>query len=486
MKRKCEKTQRYRSRIILDDIGVDFIHQPAKHKTEINVRILSGRLRDTKHYEIIFNPPMSKQDATLARLKMIYMPSKQSNCNIVVIPNSKKQIPTVINELNYITFETHTIQINPKTGKVVLLYLSIRNIQLDGSEGAFSIFSPIFSLQHDRYTSLPFFPPDPDIQISNVDSSKVPQSIPQTFKLKGSVVGSNISELLGYFVPKPGTKKAQSYQLGKRDPFTGWKAANARFGNVGEENATISLLEHYKHMKIYECGYYGGDWGASPDCIIDDPNVDYPKEFDLESVQNKNIGVCEFKSSRSNCDFFGYYFPQCIWEMIHAETGWGSIVRYCEKKQLDKNTRTWSVRKECREIRIFRHLPTEKLLKDLVQKSIEARKKGKDAFLKLVYTKPYVDIRAKFDQFADSANKTFTNIPVANEYIQEMLQSRNLLISCQDDFIPSLHPAIDRIEDRQSEIFRLYQEPKKKKHAELLEAIGDQVKDYMELLNSTL
>lgn len=493
MKRKKRIPPRVRSRVDLDDLAFDFTYeQPSDNsKMQLNVRILSGRHRDTKHFEIRFNPPLKKLQASRAQLKLIYVPLKISSCSIVVIPASERQTPSTIVDRHFVSFDTHTIQIDPKTGHVVLLYLAVRNVQMNGSVGSPPQFEPIYGLFHDRYKGLPFFIPDPDLNLHlSVNASLISQHNPLWFKLRGELTGSGLSGLLGFYVPELGSKEATNWSFDKKD-FDGWKAVGIRFGNVSEDLAIISLLEHNKDLWVEECGYFQhpdpnrSNWGASPDGILTDPTVKYPKDyqFALENVTDRHRGVLEIKSSRWNCKFNAYFFPQVIWEMVNAQTYWGDVVRYAEMRVMDEDTRMWTTKQECRKVRIFRHIPTEQQMVHLVLKSLACKKRGdKNKYMQLVHSNEFVEFRKQFEAIAEQANEQYENIPIAVDAIAQLLNSRTRQIQNQDQYVPSLHPAIDRIEERQTEIFMLYQEPKKSKKEEFVKKVSEQVQDYMTLL----
>jgi len=498
MKRKSDCPIR-RSRTVLYDFAFDFTYSSSQ-TTKINIRSLSNG-RELKHYEVVFEPPMNKRDATMSSIRLVHMQTKQSDVRLVVLPKNIDQKVYEVYDRHYLSFDTHTVQLDPGTGKVVLMYVSVQNVQMDGSDNAPPIMNPLFPLKHERYHSLPFFPPDSAVipWDATIDSGQVPQHVPMSFKVKGEITGTKIKELLGFYVPEISSVDAPQYIADKESKkytqFTGWKAVGLRFGNVSEHKVVLNLLNDNPLLNFAECGYIvhptnPSEWGAAPDGLLTDTAVldsDIPPELknsDMEFDFTK--GVCEIKSSRWNCKFSGDYIPQCMWEMMCAQVAWCDLVRYCEKRYLDPTIKQWTLKKECKKIRLFRHLPSEQQMLKLALAALKAQKRSIREFVELVHTEEYVSFRKHFDQVAAVATVQGTDIPVAEELIQEMNDERAESINMQDEDIPSLHPAIDRIEERQPEIFRLYQEVSDETKQEFLAHISSQMQDYAILMESKL
>jgi hypothetical protein len=494
MKRTC---------VVLEDLGFDFI---SSVKITPQITILSGRgpQADKVHLKIEFNPPLSPEVARQTSIRLYHPSLKTTHFQFIVynLHYLKEPFVSVLMDSTYHSFPSHTLRV--WEGNYDILYLSMQNVQLDGSDNASPQYAPLFSISHPRYQSLAFFPPDPSINVPlSIKASEIPQDIPQWFKLRGEVTGSLIPELLGYFVPEWGTPEADGYEIGQRKDFSGWKGVNVRFGKINEDIAVLCLLESNPDLNFKECGYFeypsasgerAGEWGASPDGLLYDPNVATripPSVLEQFPGRQPELGVCEIKSSRWNCDFSGYYVPQCIWEMMCADTLWCNLVRYSENKVYDKKRRIWTIQKQCRKVCLYRQRELETMVTNCVIQSLRARTHGplggKEVFLKLVYSQPFIDLRATFDAIAASSNVRHDVIPVNEELIERIQQERKqyMTASVTAD-IPALHPAIDRIEARTAQIFQLYQEPKLKKQRELTEAICEQVDDYMELIKSTL
>lgn len=488
-KRKSTLDVFRRSRFVLYDFAFDFT---SKQKSQFRVRALSNS-RELKHYEIVFDPPLNKREATQSSIRLIHMPTKRSDVRLVVLPKNIEQNASTVHERRYLTFDTHSVQLDPTTGQVILMYMSVQNNQMDGSDGAPPVMNPLFPLKHERYHSLSFFPPDIELIPHDrpIDCAKVPQNMPMKFKPRGELTGTNIYGYLGWFVPEPADaaqwiadKKAKKYEV-----FTGMKALNMRFGTIKEDVVILNLLANNPLLNYYECGYIAhptepSKWGASPDGLLQDTEPQHiPPELKGHDFDFTK-GVCEIKSSRFNCRFSGYHIPQCMWEMACSGVSWCDLVRYCEKRVMDVNIRQYVTQKQCKKIRLFRHLQREEELVTLALKAQKVQKQSIKAFVDLVHTEEYVALRRHYDNMATTATTHATDIPIAEELIQQMTKERLESITMQDEDIPSLHPAIDRIEQRQPEIFRLYQEVGTDQ--EFLRLVTEQIQDYGELMQTKL
>jgi hypothetical protein len=352
-----------------------------------------------------------------------------------------------------------------------------------------------------RFKGLLWYPPDPEVDVGPIDARQVPQGNPLWFKLRTPVSGSKVCKLLGYFVPDPTSTDskqaadAAQWSLQKREDFTGWKAVGVRFGRLREHNIVLSYLSYQKHVHFHECGFVPHpdnpeQWGASPDGVFIDPTMDWsqlPKETQRDFAGYRKTmdctrGAAEFKSSRFNCKFNGYYIGQCIWEMQSLQVMWCDLIRYCERRQRDHTTGTWSVVYECKRIRLFRDAAKERKMLELVKRARTVELTGNSkAYMALVHSGPYKEMRAEFDQLAQIANQLpdeVCKIPVNTELANKMESYKRDLHNLDQHELVSLHPAMDRIEQRQADIFAQFQEQDKK---ECLQLILDQIRDYTEL-----
>ena len=115
-------------------------------------------------------------------------------------------------------------------------------------------------------------------------------------------------------------------------------------------------------------------------------------------------------------------------------------------------------------------------------------KRNPSAFLQLIWTQPFVEMRAHFVKLAHFCNQDASAVSVPNELIQEMHALRERLSSSQElisQATPSLHPAMDRIEDRQSKAFALYSGNDAERE-QFVRVATDQIEDYACLIKSVL
>lgn len=471
MKRKKNTVEKKsRIRVVYGDIGFDLIYA-SNHTVELDIQQLSKQ-SDTMQYKVTFLPALTKRIASFSRLKILHMPTKRSDIDLVIIPKTDEMEIVQLEGVDYLVFATHAIELT-STGNVSGMYFTMQNTQMRGDLDHQPIWNIAWPLKHSRYKALPFYPCDRTI---DRPFELIPQNIPPWFKIRGEISGSGIPELLGFFVPD----NVKDYLKGLKKDFSGWKGVNARFGHLSEERGIVSILAHDEHLEFHECGYYRHptvpSWGSSPDGILFDPTIKFPKNYAI-TCDDPTRGVCEIKSSRWNSKFAGYYFPQCIWEMLCANTQWCRLIRYAEPRESAP---------ECKFVNIFRHLPTEEQITRLVVKSLEARKTSPQAFVELVHTEEYVAMRKHFDDMALQCDKIATQIPVPIDLISEMEDARRAHMEHQDEDLPPLHPAIDRIDERQADIFRLFQEPRDTHQKQLLQNILDQMADYNELLKTII
>jgi hypothetical protein len=191
-----------------------------------------------------------------------------------------------------------------------------------------------------RYYALPFFPPDPSIELTElgvlgIDASQVPQRGPMWFKIRGEMTGSAVPKFIGYFAPKQGSKEAASFAVDKRETFTGWKLVDVTMGRLREPVQIACLLAAFPTLVFYEAGYATHPthpkWGASPDGYIVDPDPKIPAStMDSFPGRDGTRGIVEFKASRWDCEIKAYHLAQVVWEIMCTDTLWCNVVRYSE------------------------------------------------------------------------------------------------------------------------------------------------------------
>lgn len=495
-----------RSRIILNDFGFDFTH--TTNNTTISVKEFTKPYFDTRHFEIRFEPPLSKKDALEANIRMIYMPTKTCDIRFYVATSESNRITVLDPKHKYITYYTHTVQIQSKKGIIPLLYVTIQNTQLNGDSDALPDYKLVYTnILHSRYEPLPFFPPDPDIELAikgGIDSRLVPQNIRMNFKaVNGQTITSNtVVELLAYFgVPVPGTPDAKEYNFTrKKESKDGWKGVNMRFGSLRERDVAIYLLESNPQLTVKQCGFYPhdteDDWGSMPDLMLYDDSLTVDKipqqlhhHINLMNNDNKDFykyGTAEIKSSRFHDTFKEYHIPQCIWHMMCCNTLWNDLIVYCEKKALDPETRNWVKQKICKRIRLFRSEDLETQLIDVIRTASQFKQLNQpQQYLEYIYNDPQVlKLKKEFENIAKGANMQAVDISdTINDTVLEQILLFREEDNLEDDYYNvSLHPAIDRIEQRQADIFRLYQEPEQTHYKQLVQQIAEQIADYTLLM----
>lgn len=495
MKRKTV-TQLTRTRLIIGDIAFD-VTSPLDGV----VPKISAIQEDS--YRISFVPSISKTQARQTAIQVTHLPSRASHCRLVVLPHNAPHEARVLNDqLKFIAFETHALQLDPADNLLLTcMWLSLENVQVRDPKRS-PILQPVIDWGHhfkrtfpDRYTGLPYFPPDPDIDVTalgvmGIDASQIPQRGPLWFKLRGDTTGSKVPKLLGEFIPR---NPSPDYSFFKREVFDGWRELTMRMGRLREAVQIACIMTAFGDYQFQEAGYCALDSnrGASPDGYIVDPSMDWDsvppstRESYRGRVKDPARGVIEFKASRNDCTIQPYHLQQCVWEMMCTNTVWCDIVRYQETWEHDNATNRFHTKYACKKLRIFRHEPTEKEMCRLVDLSNVALKKGSLTFVELVWTQPFVQFRDHFKSLANQCNEDATNVPVPPNLVADMDKYRNQVSMNQVSDMPSLHPALDRIEQRQSEAFNLFNggNDERRQFAGLA---SDQIKDYSELIQFVL
>lgn len=431
----------HRTRVTLYGLAFDFT--TPSPDTHMGVTFL-GNPQNTESLplEIRFLPPLEKIYGTSSYISVTHLESMRRDTVIVVLPHTDdKQVSG-----DFFEFPTHAVSV-----KMDRLYLTLENVQMRGDVSV-PIWQPLFNLglgffDKKRYQALPFLDPMRGGE-EEVNLSQVPQSLPlYNYKPTGGITSSQVAKLLGYY---PG---------GKQETFTGWKSVAVRFGRLAEAKVLLLYLKHHPERTFRQIGFTSLEHGrteldgAQCDGIIDG---EYP---------------IEFKASRFNCNFEASYFAQCIWEMAcgypHID-----LVRYCERQGKTPQG-TWATVYECKEIRVYRHLPLEKQVIELAHAAKQVRNNDAE-FTKLMETEPYKQIRAQLDALAVEANKTATDIPADPELIKTIDEYKKRVLEVQGADNLTQHPHMARIESRQARIFSALQEERKE---ELVKEVCDQIKD---------
>jgi len=544
-----QKNMSKRKRLVLDQIAFDISYPCTKHQQNFDLYNCNGATvangDDLFHMRIEFVPPLSKAQGNASSVRVTYLPARKSYMRLVILPSTERKSTERIGTMGFIVFETHAIELDKDTGQLKCMWLSLENRQTRGPkkhslEEPCPILEPVIDpvyfmhAQFDtsRYVGLPFFPPGNQfdtqtLRTLSIDASKIPQRIPLWWKVCGSVTGSQLTELVGIYVPNIDAEPAmpadtadgermsawkkdlvkwqhsiEDWEIKRPKVFTGWSAVNVRKGRMAEDKIVLCYLHQYASRSFHECGYFPhpdnpSSWGASPDGIVYDSGVtsralkrdapwifrDFnPEHFDLTR------GVVEFKATSFDCTFKSYYVVQAIWEMQSANTLWCDIVRYSsgQWKLNPKTQRYMRTGQRCRTYRLFRRKKADELLQECVRQAVAARQKGdKMAYLRLMQTKPFIKFRAYCDKVVEKCNASADEmtVPVAlfasyDEFRQTCCDNTAQI----DAHMPSLHPAIERIEDRQYQLFQLYGDQSQER--QVMSLANQQIADYAQLIES--
>ena len=445
MKRKLENYNY--NRFVVGDVNFDLVSD-TEHKMYIT--LAAGR----HHYKIKFTPPLQKD--TVAFLNITHNPSSRYD---ICINLTSRDAPCIDDD-RLVEYETHTLV--RKMDLFPFAYIAIENTQLnwDPSHENIHIYKPVFNLgieyfDESQYKRLKYIAPD---ETSDICASLIPQSLPVYTKRSGHITSSGLPKLLGYFVPE--YEKEPKWNMWKREKQTSFSLVRMRFGGLREDDIIIAYLNKYKNRVFEQTGYTTHEdnkdkWGASPDGII----------YDKETKKRKTI---EFKSSQSDCEFKGYFIPQVLWEMACCKTDEGELVKYYEEKKNDNS----KVEKHCR-ITVLKE--DKELLKDITNLVVKSKKlRNSVQFMKLVHSKPYVDMRARLDKMADTI--AFDDIHIPEEKIQE--KNRYVQKRCFNE-IRQENTVFERIQSQQSVIKHLYE---KNKSVEMKEMIEKQIQMYKDML----
>lgn len=277
----------------------------------------------------------------------------------------KRKFDTVVHyDYTYRVFETHTLRL--ESDYVLDIFL-----ELDESND----FAPKFDMTlfwtrrfQTRFVSLPFFPPDLNLEqlALTVDLKTIPPKTSIALKQRGDVSGTKASTLMGFYVPTIEEDNTWSYDAPK--VFTPAQKKRINMGAMNEETAILFYLCMFQNVSYKQIGWCRVpqplplNWGALPDGYIVDPNAVVPKEIqnwypDLDPSQ----GVMEVKCTEKNLTFEPYFYPQVYMEMISANVMWCDLVRFAKHTTKTGNGK-WKTEYNARVYRVFRHKPTEQLL----------------------------------------------------------------------------------------------------------------------------
>ena len=122
---------------------------------------------------------------------------------------------------------------------------------------------------------------------------------------------------------------------------------------------------------------------------------------DIETKERRTV---EYKASLWTPGFSGYHVPQVMWEIKCTQTTKGDLVKYCDcKKRGILSCRVTTIDFD------------NDLYNDILALVVASKKvKNSKEYLKLVHSRPYVDMRERLNTMA--ANFEYKEIPVVKKF----------------------------------------------------------------------
>lgn len=445
---------------------------------------------DIAHCGLFLDPPLSWAQLEGSTLDVYYAgkdPIGRGRVQLVLFSSdSRAEDVALEDKFVYRLFKTHSLRMTLTQKEVSCVEFTLHNTQLMAMDN-----TPLLDIVHDigpwfaehfqgRFVEQPYYPADPAVMqaLSSVSSQDVPQRTPYWFMLRGLVTGSKAYKYCGFFQNQSGFDAAALKRM--------------RMGRLAEDFACGNyLLNTPPHIKIHAVGLVPyaerPGWGASPDGLIVDEKMtwDDVPEYTRSAYNDKRIditrGALEIKCSQANCLMRDYYYPQVYLEMMALGVVWADVVRYSETRGTN-GSGVWSTKRECRVYRIYRHKPTEDRIVDCIITALNTNTSNKQP---LYNTRAFVSLRNYLKDLASRAS--YKKIPVS----EELHQSYMLYFVLPP--LPSIEHSADKktktttlandIEERQLEIFRLYErEDKNKTSREFVSHIISQIKDLLQML----
>ena len=420
---------------------------------ELGVTPVAGR-GDRVHWQVRFEPPMSREHAAKSYVTIVHVPTKRSDMQLVVLPHTnEKFVAKVAPEHNYLVFPTHAAQLDGMC--ISGLYLVICNVQMQGD-----VDMPLYEIEfrpqeHERYIELPYYPPV-TIPGLAIDASNIPQSVPLPIRTH-RFSGSRVPRLLGFYA-------------GQDQQISGWRAVSVRFGVHNETRAIMLYLDQFPKRIFEQTGYHESEHGGCmPDGLVTDEesNTGAPGFPELDCTK----GLIEVKSSRNSPLFMGSDFAQCIWELMVCKRAWGDILRYSEHQRRNKISGLWETVRNWRVVRLYRSAELESRILYLVQQSS----------VPFVDNAEFQEMRTHLENMASEANTLHSTEYVANtQVLLDMDAYKTKYYEEHRIDVPTLDPVLDRIEKRQAIVFDELQ--KDRSSTRFHTAVLEQLHDYVELI----
>jgi hypothetical protein len=124
-------------------------------------------------------------------------------------------------------------------------------------------------------------------------------------------------------------------------------------------------------------------------------------------------------------------------------------------------------------------------LVSLIEQAI-ALKSNPQAFLSLVWSEPFCQMRDYFEGLVKDCNTYATDIPVPVGLVDQMTRHRDKAsLHAIAEAMPLLHPALDRIEERQTHAMTLYGGTAAERN-QFVALAAEQMEDYSLLIQSIM
>lgn len=481
---------------------------------------------DSIDYVIHFRPPLSSEAASNVLVQIVYCGNKHQTSQGQkgafaqhVLPKDVKGVEYTLMKdlLEYVLFETHQLQIHKQNGAektnfaIGSLFVTFENnLVTSYRETDVCIEAKLDMGLHYLPSIVPgtflrWFPPniDPAEYGIKIDPTLIPQRTPLWFKLCG-ISGTKAYTLLGFWVPKLGSKEADAYNFHKAGDLSNFAHGAARLGCLSENYILMTYCHQYPKRMFAEMGWcpaplnthYPIGYGASPDGLFIDKEMtwsllppDILAQYSLEERKNFDIthGACEFKTSRTKTAMEAYFIPQVYMEMIALRAVWADLVRFRREREFDETSQTWKYKDVAYIYRIYRDLSLEKEMLSLWKYAYDRA----DQLCRVVTEPAFVAMRHRLACMATDAEPVaivhVQNEPALKVAFDLYAQYQTHLLSCSQkqkqvaDKDEEDELLWQDINERHQKMLRLDNSKK-----EMAQMICMQMNDYSTLLNHSL
>jgi len=454
---------------------------------------------ESMDFAIHFRPPLSRTAARNVHVGVVYCGQKIQRartpylCHIQVLTGSGGCKYSLRKDfLDYELFETHQLRTYNNDKTIGSLYLTFENnmTRPDHAVGVYIELKVDMTLKMlPRLLPgefLMWFPPDVDPAAYgiNIDPRLIPQRTRLWFKLRG-ISGTKAYILVGFMVPKKGSKDAETYNFYKSSSFGSFQRSIMRLGSLMEDYALLSYFSEYKWKRFQEMGWcpapkgYPCGWGASPDGLIIDDRITWSDVPHKTSTAYKNYynisrGVCEIKTSERRTDVSAYYIPQMYMEMISLECVWADLLRFHHCREYENGK--WIFKDKLYVYRIYRDPDLETEMVKLWKYALEHL----DTLVDVVATLPYVNFREKLETKAKSMKPSII-IEAPLDIYERYTQHRDNLVYAAATKTPEEMEASESqqlwcdLNERHKKLLCLNEKSERK---EMLQLMNEQIQDY--------